>query len=94
MCKPTELSAPTTNSTNDLPTKETQALCEPLRRFEILDLPQPVTKAVVPAMVPTEKPQTSDNATERQMMIFLLIAILVVAAFGVGTIVAIHAMRA
>lgn len=71
-------------------------MSEPLRRFEILDLPKPkpVVKAAVPTVVPANKPQSSNSLTERQMVIFLLIAILVVAAFGVGTIVAIHAMRA
>ena len=87
---------PAANTNKNASTKETQAASEPLRRFEILDLPkpQPVIKAVAPATIPANKPQASNGPTERQMMIFLLIAILVVAAFGVGTIVTIHAMRA
>ena len=70
---------------------------EPLRRFEIIDVskPKPTITAVVPAVVngPALKSESANSPTERQTIIFLLIAILVVAAFGAGVIITMHAMR-
>ena len=90
-----ELKPPTgTDEKKCVSAKESQP-AEPLKRYEILDLPKPnlVVKTPVPVAAQSPSVATSRRLTEGQAMMILLIAILVVAAMGLGAIITIHAMR-
>lgn len=98
MNDPCELKqSPTTNEKDCVSAKESQPVAEPLKRYEILDLPKPnpVAKTPVPVPVAAQSPSvaTSRRLTDGQAIMILLIAILVVAAFSAGAIVAFHAMK-